>query len=353
MSKYDLRLACDTIYFGLQVDDVTFQYFLDEIKNYLFFPLFVNLEHSRSKWYCSEAINEGEGFYLFFKPRQNLLNDYATCQISGKFFREKKHEDSLKQIFSMFGEVIRVQRIDVCLDVMWEDLPNEVDDLTLSLGFPVPQYSLNWKNVKLPFETYGRWSSGVIFTNMIACGKGDLRLRVYDKSLDIFEKYHLTYSEYYGFEKEFDKVYRIEYQMRGKSLKEFLSNASDVGVDITDIDELCGSIISCLFWKFEFLYVDDIENPFYISTSCKRKSTLEGRLVFHKNKHNFHYAQICSILDEIKEVEDANRQICKNIRGYAKDETEKLKSVFDFNCHRFERELYDDMIRNMIFDEVG
>ena len=347
--NYDLRLACDTLYFGLSVDDLTFKWLCSEIKNYLFFPLTFDYSRSRSKYYCCEAVNEDNGFFMFFSPHKNLLNDYATIQLTGKFFVDYVHENKIKELIDFLSEFINYQRIDVCLDVLWLDLPYDYDNFTNNLGFPTPKYSDRWKNIRLPFSTYGRWS-GQYFINMISCGKSDLRLRVYDKSLEIEEKHHMTYSEYYGFKDEFAHVFRIEYQMRGNALKEFISNIYSIGINPFDLDELCGAIISCLFYKFNFRYLDDvIVNPFYVSTSSARVSTLEGRIEYHKNKSGFHYFKYADLKDEQFERDKENKQIKNIVKQNVNDNFKQLKTIFDFDLEKYSRSEYQDVVKDLPF----
>lgn len=348
--NYDLRLACDTFYFGLSVDDLTFKWLLDEIKNYLFFPLTFNYNHSRSKYYQCEAVNEDVGFFLFFSPHKKLLNDYATVQVTGKYFIDVKREEKLEELFNLVSEFITFQRIDVCLDVLWRELPLVPDGISKTCGFPFPSYSERWKNVRLPFSTYGRFNGDDFYLNMVSCGKSDVRLRVYDKSLEIYEKNKMTYSQYYGFDEEYSQVFRIEYQLRGKALKEFMSNCFTIGIDISDLKEICAAVMGCVFFKFDFLYLDtEAINPFYIPTSCKRFSTLEGRIEFHKNKSGFHYFRYRDLVDEIEAREKEKKQVKKLVDDSVKDSFKELKTIFDFDLEKYSRSEFQDVVKDIPF----
>lgn len=353
--KYDTRLSVDTLYIGLQFDDLMFKRFVEEIKNYLFFPMNFDLTRSRSKYYSCEAVNEDFGFFMFFSPHANLANDYATIQLSGKFFQEVDHCERIKELIYDYSEFVRFQRVDVALDILWggcpDDYPLEIECVTNRLGFPMPYYSDNWKNVRLPFETYGRLlNDGSYFINMVGCGKGDLRLRVYDKSLDLLEKYDVSYSSYYGMEKIYERVYRIEYQMRGKSLKEFCNNALDLDIDIYDLDVLMGAIISCVFNKFNFKYLDGLFiNPFYIPTSVKRHSTLEGQIQYHKNKSGYHYFMYRDKVDELELRKQEEEQVKKLVKQDVKQKADVLNSIFDFDLTKFQENEYRENIDNIPF----
>lgn len=346
--KYDTRLAVDTLYFGLQIDDLGFKWFMEEIKNYLFFELKENLKKSRSKYYECELVNEDFGFYCFFSPHKNLLNDYATIQLTGKFFRNMEHEKAIEKIIEIMSGYIRYQRIDVCLDVLWIDLPFIKDDLTKNIGFPVPSYSERWKNKKLAFNIFGRWDHENYFVNMISCGKGDLLLRVYDKELDLEEKYGMNYSEYYGLDLIYKKIFRIEYQMRGKSLKEFLVNCNDLGISFLELEQLKSAIISCVFNKYEFLYLE-CENPIYIKTSIKRKSTLDNQIEFHKNKSGFHFFRYRDLVDEKDKIDSDNKYIEKINLEIAKKQAEELHTIFEFDLDKLARNIYQDNVKDIPF----
>lgn len=339
--QYDTRLSIDTLYFGLQFDDLFFKRFLEEIKNYLFFPLTIDTTRSRSKYYNCEAFNEDCGFFMFFSPHANLANDYATIQLVGKFFREVDRCERLKELIYDYSDFIRYQRVDVALDILWRVLPDEINEFTQLFGFPVPSYSDSWHNVKLPFMIYGRKGNFGYFVNMVGCGRGDLRLRVYDKDLDLYEKYEKKYYEYYGLDTDYQKVYRIEYQMRGKSLKEFCNNCLDLGIDVFDLDQFSASVISCVFNKFKFAYLDGLLiNPYYIPTSCKRYSTLEGQIEYHKNKSGFHYFRYRDLQDELDLQKEEEKQVEKIRKQVVEQRADELHTIFDFDMEKFKDEEY-------------
>ena len=313
-----------------------FKMFFEEIKNYLFFPLTIDTTRSRSKYYNCEAFNEDCGFFMFFSPHANLANDYATIQLSGKFFVESTRVESLKRLIYDYSDFIRYQRVDIALDILWLIIPDEVEEFTQLFGFPVPSYSDNWKNVRLPFMTYGRKGNFGYFINMIGCGRGDLRLRVYDKDLDLCEKYGQSYSDYYGLDTSFQKVFRIEYQMRGKSLREFCNNCLDLDIDIFDLEEFSGAVISCVFNKFDFKYLDDLFiNPYYIPTSVKSHSTLENRILYHKNKSGYHYFAYRDLQDELDLQKEEEKQVEKIRKQVVSQKPDELHSIFDFDLEKF------------------
>lgn len=349
--KYDTRLSIDTLYFGLQMDDLMFKVFFKEIKNYLFFPLTIDTTKSRSKYYCCEMYNEDCGFFCFFSPHANLANDYATIQLGGKFFVEFDRCERLKELIYDYSDFIRYQRVDVALDILWIDFPDCIEEHSNQFGFPFPSYSDNWNNVRMPFDGYSRFTPlGNWSMNMVACGKGDLRLRVYDKTLDLLEKYDMSYSKYYGLDNFYENVFRIEYQMRGKSLREFCSNAVDLGIDIFDLDQFSASVISCVFNKFKFAYLDDLLiNPYYIPTSCKRYSTLEGQIEYHKNKSGFHYFRYRDKVDELNLRKEVEKQVGEVRKQVIRQNAEELNSIFDFDMEKFQRNEYGLNVDNIPF----
>ena len=129
-------------------------------------------------------------------------------------------------ILDEYAGMINFQRVDVALDVLWKSLPSD-SDYTNNNGFPTPSYSSLWKNRKVDFCLSSRLKNDFCYVNMITNGKDDLRLRVYDKSLEIAESKRRIkdYSSLYGLcEKGIVQVFRIEYQMRSDKLKTFVES---------------------------------------------------------------------------------------------------------------------------------
>lgn len=345
--KFDTRLSCDTLYFGVPIDSITFKDAFFEIKKNLSFKIDINTLRSRSRFYSMEAVNEEVGFYMFFSPHAGLANDYATVQLTGKFFRDIEREKDLELLLGIF-DCIRLQRIDVALDVLYTEMPVCADEFTNNLGFPVPSYSENWKNVKLPFMTYGRLDeSQRFYINQVSCGKSDLVLRVYDKDLDLMEKYDKTYCEYYGIEGDYLRVFRIEYQMRGKSLKEFLENCEILGAGYENLKILNSLVMSCVFYKFEFLNIHDVFDPIYIPTSIKRKSTLDNRIEYHKHRSGFHYFKYCDLVDQKQREVKENNQIKKMVYDDTASKMRDLGMIFDFDVEMALMKEYTELTNSM------
>ena len=221
------RLSLDTFFFGLDIDDLNVFEFLEKIKNYLFFYKSLDKHnYSRNRFYREEWINEDNGFYMFLCPRANLKNSTITIQLTGKFFKSKSAINFVDFVLSEYYTLVNFQRVDVALDCCYDTLDGvELEENTRMVGFPFPSYSDRWNRKKIGFEVYGRLSYDMskFFINMVSQGRNDTRLRVYDKSLDLLEKYNDVYSGYYDLKDNYKQVYRIEFQARSDKLKSFIS----------------------------------------------------------------------------------------------------------------------------------
>ena len=220
-----LRSSIDTFYFGLRIYKEELVETLHKIKNNLFFydECEINYYKSRNRFYmCSYEVPE-YGFFMYFAPRKGCKNDYITIELTGHFFKMISiSTEFVDFLLKEFYEVLTWQRVDVALDILYDDIDGlAYEKFSNRLNFPFPDYNDKWHYARLEFETYGRFREGFHYINMVAVGRNNNRLRVYDKTLDLEEKYNKSYSEYYGLIKDFKYVYRIELQVRGDGLKEY------------------------------------------------------------------------------------------------------------------------------------
>lgn len=327
----DYRLSLDTFYLGLSIDEFETVEFVKEIKNYLFFLKGVEPSDKfcRNRFYNYELCNDSYGFYCFLYPKKNCKNDMITIQLSGKFFRDiKMSRKFINFIFDRYYSLMEFQRVDVALDVCFcdDELSNvKISDITNTQGFPVPSYSSLWKNRKISFDTYGRICHGKMFLNMIASGKDDYRLRVYDKSLDLCEKYKSNYRGYYGLKDDFpcDLVYRIECQVRSDKLKCFVDNCNlKDDSRIVDYDSLCNSFLYYMLYKYDFEGIDKnylLGEDFFISNmNIKTESTLDGRLKYNKRMMYSFYKKVVDNYKE-KQLEEEDNARLRNIFNKVKN----------------------------------
>jgi hypothetical protein len=330
----NIRSSIDTLYLGFRCDDLKGSEILDIIKDYLSSLCFISLSKGKgNQYYWGSFCNADRGVFLYCEPRKNLKNDYITLQLSGKFFHDIwDSRNFLNMIFSEFSEFLIFQRIDVAVDIMFIEFPSNLPskDGYLS-GFPIPTYNKDYHYRKEGFEVYGRASSNpsiMYFHNMVAQGKKDVRLRVYDKTLDNLEKEGVGYSDVYSFETNYEQVYRIEMQCRGQYLKGFMDKYWDEYKKY-DYDLLCHAFITYFFHKYDFDYVsvDDILSEFkkpLTFSKLKKESTLENQFNYHKSRQNKHFFKCCEISDKLQ----GHRQIARAM-GLTKQIVDEVVGDFD------------------------
>lgn len=309
------RVSIDTLYVGLNIDDLEVNDFLRRIKNYLFF--YRNIEKRsdfcRNRFYREEWVSENNSFYMFLLPRKNCKNPTITIQLGGKFFR--CIDESIlfvNFLLAYYSDRLTFQRLDVALDVMYS--PSEFIDLpiceqTNTKGFPFPSYSESWHNRKIDFDLYCRIRDDYRFSNMVSSGKNDLRLRVYDKTLDLLEKYGMSYHTYYELKEKFVAVYRIEFQMRGDKLKAFESECK-VKKLFSEYGQICKCVLSYLFKKYNFEgvnYQNLFENFDVCFNHMKDETSIQGRITYHKKKMTFEYKKLVDLYDELRFRENMDK----------------------------------------------
>lgn len=327
----DYRSSIDTLYFGLKFDynnvlDPNDE--IEKIKNYLFQNLFLKLVETHGNcFYFGGYKNDDCGIVINYEPRKNLLNDFCTIQLGGKFFRDNlKARLFLSYIFTEYGNLINIQRIDCALDCCYKEIPN-YKDFTNNSGFPYPQFNKNYKyGGKRSFEVYSRLSPnfGVSFVNMIANGKGDVRLRVYDKDFEIRERKKGCYTEYYHTEEFYKKVFRIELQCRGRTLKGYLDKYLEL-YKVFDYDYLCMQILSYAFRKYYFEYIDNsifLEKPDIRFSERKKVKDLNEQYKHAVSLQNSYYRKACDLVDKMLFEQELDccvnkyKTLCKDTNDY-------------------------------------
>lgn len=307
----DYRASIDTLYIGLDIDDLEVKDFLKEIKNYLFFyrQIEKNSNYSRNRFYREEWINEENSFFMFLCPRKNVKNHQVTIQLGGKFFRcIDESKIFVNWLLGKFQNRVIFQRVDVALDCLYKaeefiDVP--VCSETNTKGFPFPSYSEEWRNRKIEFDMYCRVRDDFRYCNMVSQGKDDIRLRVYDKSLDLLEKYDISYHTYYELKQKYVAVYRIEMQLRGDKLKKFIEGVYDYNKHYDlEYQQLVIYILSYLFKKYKFEGVDYrrlMDDDFNVCFNhMKDETTIEGRIIHHKKMMNYEYKKLIDLYDELR-----------------------------------------------------
>lgn len=344
--RYDnLRSSIDTLYLGFRSDLDFGSVALDDINNYLSSMCFISQSEGKgNQYYWYSYFNKESGVSIFVEPREGLKNDFMTIQLSGKFFHDIwGSRNFLIWLFEKYQDYLIFQRIDVAVDVLFKEFPRGGSHDGYLAGFPVPSYSEEYKYCKQGFEIYGRCSSNpniMAFNNMVAQGRGDCRLRVYDKTLDNYEKDHKNYSDVYMFETDYEQVYRIEFQCRGQYLKGFYDKYIGRYGKLT-YSTLVEELLNYVFHKYEFegIIKDDVVKCFKKPLSfskLKKKQCLENAFEHNKAIVNKAYFRCCEISDKLQ----AQRQVAEAF-GISK---ELIHSVIgDFDMYACAKE-FEDLI---------
>lgn len=353
------RLSLDTFYFGLCLDEFECVSFVEKIKKSLFFlrDLQPSDKFCRNRFYKFEMVREEFGFYMFFSPKLGCKNDYITIQLGGKFFKDiKLSQKFIDWLFQDYFGLIEYQRVDVALDVIYnsDDVLNfDVCKNTNTVGFPFPSYSKDWKNRTIPFMTYGRICKESSFINMVSSGKNDFVLRVYDKSLDLMEKYGKTYKDYYSLKNESSLVYRIEVQIRSDKLKVFVDNCNNNENSTGDsYFKFCYNFLYYVLYKYDFEFIDKrylLGDDFFISNmNIKTIPTIEGRLAYDTKMMNSYYKKVIDDYNELRLKEEDENKLVNLKKAFIRDKELKIKkdSVSPFNNS------YQDLL-NMDLENVS
>lgn len=314
------RLSIDTFYVGLMVDVSEVRDCLKKINNYLKNKVGCEMFHSkksRSAFYNQEMCNDNNGIQIFYFTRSHCRNDEITIQLQGHFFRLLKSLDFVDFLLEEFQELVRFQRIDVCCDMIFNKIADEpITPETNTRGFPYPYINdgYEWRKTYLTENTrvipFG--DKHIKTVNMVSQGKGNIRFKVYDKTLDILEKdgKEVTYESIYGIKAE--QVYRIELMMRGDSVKNYARNCFAIDLAFSDSYSIIQAFMVYIFHKYNFNNISarnimlEIDK---VATCYKKKelSNLYERRRYYSNKCKRNYEQVVEVTNEInalkKEVE--------------------------------------------------
>lgn len=334
----DFRVSIDTLYLGFKCDSMIGENIYYKINNKLSCNCIKLCPAKRGNiYYKYVETDNNNGVYLSMEPREGLYNDFITLQLSGKFFRDiENSEKFIDYLFDEFSEYIRIQRIDIAIDILYGEYPVMLQQSKeiYMCGFPIPAYNEDYHYKKVGFELYGR--SGQIFSdnmfvNMIASGKGDNRLRVYDKSLDLMEKYKTEYSLYYDIAKDYEQVYRIELQSRGKKLKGFIDTYLGK-YERYERKTLIDEFLNYIFQKYSFKYVDgskivkEFREPIRFIPLIKKQTKIDRmkkQYKYHANMQNSHFRKCCDLADKIV-IEQKAIDACKAMNLFYNTDVNKF-----------------------------
>lgn len=325
------RVAIDTFHFGINCDFSDVEIILSKIKKNLFFvPVATK---SRNPYYCYGWQYPDIGFNVFFDSKFGLANCPISVELNGKFFRLQEYSEKFVDwVLQEFD--IKPQRCDSCIDCIYIDLDDlensEVfdDKYTFLKGFPVPRINDDFKyrvgQLEGHFDILNRGFNDdeyCIAIDLVSSGRGELKLRVYDKDKDIHSKdgLNVSYEDIYGIKSY--KVYRIEFAVRSDSLKALFQKYEG---KIVDSSSLCYLILSSMFKRYSFLNCDlkDVfseDVSFYL---CKKDVDLDR--------------QITDCLNKMRKISD--RFVVLNEKAY-KNKCQELKKDNLFSRRQFLRQL--------------
>lgn len=308
----DYRLSIDTFYCGLMVDVSEVRDALKKINNYLKNKVGCDIFHSnksRSAFYHQELCNDNNGIQIFYFTRSHCRNDEITIQLQGHFFRLLKSLDFVDFLLEEFQDLVRFQRIDVCCDMIFNHIGDEpVTPETNTRGFPYPYINegYQWRKTYLTENTrvipFG--DKYIKIVNMVSQGKGNIRFKVYDKTLDILEKEgkEVTYESIYGLKAQ--QVYRIELMMRGDSVKNYARNCFALDLAFSDSYSIIQAFMVYVFYKYNFNNISPSHIMLEIdkvATCYKKKelSNLYEKRRYYSNKCRRSYEQVLEVTNEI------------------------------------------------------
>lgn len=218
------------------------EWLVDEIKKSLFFDLKQANNHPR---YYGCLRNDDFGFSMFFDVKPGLNNPPLNILMTGKFFRLDWSYDFLNDFLLLineakeFGFKWRPVRFDASIDfVTWGSEP----------FYPDPESLQTTAGKKEIDRTYGDDGS----LKKISSGYGsDCALKVYDKLKDTEDKNYLNrHPDFEGC----SGVYRLEFQLRGETLRAIFKNSFESFSDyMTTFKEVLGQCFRRYkFSNFEF-----------------------------------------------------------------------------------------------------
>lgn len=279
------RVALDTFHVGLNcgfdgVDNV-----LKKIKKNLFFSPVPT--KSKNPYYCYGWQVPDIGFNVFFDTKYLVKNMPVSIELNGKFFRNERYaEKFINWLLSEFKDLFLLQRVDACIDLIYES----VDDLKenglffdyFPFGFPKPIIRDDFRYEVGSLEGHFDFIGGKPMIDLISSGRGEKKLRVYDKDKDILQKDKvLTYSDIYGLKSY--RAFRCEYAVRSDSIKNLFKKYYD---NINSYSDFCVYILSAMFKRYDFINVEfsRVFNEDVSFYSAREDSNLENQICDCLNK---------------------------------------------------------------------
>lgn len=291
------RIALDTLHVGLDcgfsgVDDV-----LSKIKKYLFFsPVPIK---SKNPYYCYGWQYPEIGFNVFFEPKYLVKNLPVSVELNGKFFRNENYAEKFVNFLFDLNYGLLFQRVDSCIDVIYESkedlLNNGLEFDYFPYGFPKPFIRDDFKYKVGSLEGHFDFVGGKPIIDLISSGRGEKKLRVYDKDKDIAQKDKgFNYTQLYGLPAF--RVFRIEYAVRSDSIKELVLKYSPSGYS-----DFIYFILSSMFKRYSFVGVDfdDAFNEDVSFYSKRKDCNIENQLCDCLNKIRKETDRYC-VLNEKK-----------------------------------------------------
>lgn len=249
------RIAIDTFHFSIKCDFSSVDSIIQKIKNYLFFQVVPT--KSKNPYYYFGWQYPEVGFNCFFDVKFGVRNYPVCLELNGRFFRHGEFSEKFVNfILKEFKESLLVQRVDCCIDVIYENeedfKSNAVFCDFFPVGFPKPIIREDFKYKVGSLEGHFDFVSGKPLIDLISSGRGELKLRVYDKDKDIAAKdKDFTYSQLYGLKAY--RVFRIEFAVRSDSIKNLFNKYFNY---IKNASDIIFYVLSACFKRYDFVGVD-------------------------------------------------------------------------------------------------
>lgn len=347
----------DTLYLSIKCGFSDCETLVKKIKNYLScnvtqngkFLEVLELSRSRNKWYANCLSNAELGFFMYTDPRQNTKNYPIYIELGGKFFRYPSLSESflnfLNELPKEFKDVSLVlDRIDVDCDVNY--IIGDFDNASLSkgsfypLGFPIPtllQFSGCQSVAAFEGHFYASHNYSYPIADTIYIGRNDTKLKVYDKDLELAKSAEV-YKDVYGFECEIIRTFRIEFMLRGQSLKGFIGKLKsyDFGIILNALIDYVNSR-----YTFEFNGVSE-----YVLDSL----ALEPLDVFSLYSARSSEGDEKSLIEQIHNNENQLRKYWKKqlklegIYNRIRQEHKSIKNFVDKEKYRAGQLLHGDFL---------
>lgn len=248
------RFALDWLEIGIDATSEEIDFFIDYFR-----ISYLGVVGSSSRFYNEEIKSETFGLSYQYGLKPGLKNNSSYLRLTGRFFQNPDHELLVNTIFAFLYDLkipFSVSRIDACVDII--STMGELEN------YPVP----------VPIKPQSRMKFitndlGVVETYF--SGRSDCRLRVYDKLLECPD-----YEELYGIPAVALECWRVEFQLRGQTLREVCKGL------VLDYDTLLGVGLGQAGRRFK---IKNLTLPVSsVSGYKKAVPTLHGQANFHIHK---------------------------------------------------------------------